>query len=149
MTDTAVYLEVRRNLEGLRNFLINNEHALRSGLDSLSMVVPQMRHLTGNLVTVMEQFHATLEGVKSITYSDIELLMAFSGHLQSFFSGNPLLPEAPETRKDLVKNTQLLSELNTLAQMREDLVQLTEDIIFQVRGLRHADEGVSAPSWVN
>ncbi len=149
MTDSAVYLDVRNNLEVLRNFLINNEHALRSGLDSLSVVVPQVRHLTGNLVTVMEQFHATLEGVKSITYSDVELLVAFSGHLQSFLSGNPMLPENPESRGDLKQSTTLLSGLNTLAQMREELVQLTEDIIFQVRGLRHSEEGVSSSNWVN
>lgn len=149
MTDSAVYLDVRKNLEVLRNFLINNEHALRSGLDSLSTVVPQIRHLTGNLVTVMEQFHATLEGVKSITYSDVELLMTFSGHLQKFLSCNPMLPEQPESRGDLMHNTTLLSGLNTLAQMREELVQLTEDIIFQVRGLRHGEEGVPTSSWVN
>ena len=122
---------------------------LRSGLDSLSTVVPQIRHLTGNLVAIMEQFHSTLEGVKSITYSDVELLMTFSGHLQDFLSGNPMLPEDPECRGDLVHNTKLLSGLNTLAQMREELVQLTEDIIFQVRGLRHAEEGVPTPNWVN
>ncbi|MCO6411671.1 MAG: hypothetical protein J5I92_02910, partial [Thiogranum sp.] len=75
MTDAAVYRDVRKNLEVLRNFLINNEQALRSGLDSLSSVVPQVRHLTGNMVTIMEQFRATLESVKSITYADIELLM--------------------------------------------------------------------------
>lgn len=149
MTDSAVYRDVRKNLEVLRNFLINNEHALRSGLDSLSTVVPQIRHLTGNLVTIMEQFHTTLEGVKSITYSDVELLVAFSGHLRNFLSGNPMLPEAPESRGDLVHNTQLLSGLSTLAQMREELVQLTEDIIFQVRGLRHVEEGVATPNWVN
>jgi len=149
MTDSAVYLDVKKNLEVLRNFLINNEHALRSGLDALSTVVPQIRHVTGNLVSVMEQFHATLEGVKRITYSDVELLMAFSGHLQSFLSGNPMLPEEPETRGDLMRNTTLLSGLNTLAQMREELVQLTEDIIFQVRGLRHAEEGTPVPNWVN
>jgi hypothetical protein len=149
MTDSAVYLDVKKNLEVLRNFLINNEHALRSGLDALSTVVPQIRHVTGNLVSVMEQFHATLEGVKRITYSDVELLMAFSGHLQSFLSCNPMLPEEPETRGDLMRNTTLLSGLNTLAQMREELVQLTEDIIFQVRGLRHAEEGTPAPNWVN
>lgn len=149
MTDSAVYLDVKKNLEVLRNFLINNEHALRSGLDALSTVVPQIRHVTSNLVSVMEQFHATLEGVKRITYSDVELLMAFSGHLQSFLSGNPMLPEEPETRGDLMRNTTLLSGLNTLAQMREELVQLTEDIIFQVRGLRHAEEGTPAPNWVN
>lgn len=149
MTDSAVYLDVKKNLEVLRNFLINNEHALRSGLDSLSTVVPQIRHVTGNLVSVMEQFHATLEGVKRITYSDVELLMAFSGHLQSFLSGNPLLPEEPASRGDLTSNTVLLSGLSTLAQMREELVQLTEDIIFQVRGLRHAEEGTPAPAWVN
>lgn len=149
MTDSAVYRDVRKNLEVLRNFIINNEQALRSGLESLATVVPQIRHLTGNLVTVMEQFHATLEGVKTITYSDVELLMAFSGHLQKFLSGNPMLPEEPDSRGDLVHNTNLLSGLSTLAQMREDLVQLTEDIIFQVRGLRHADDGVPAPTWVN
>lgn len=149
MTDSAVYLDVKKNLEVLRNFLINNEHALRSGLDALATVVPQIRHVTGNLVSVMEQFHTTLEGVKRITYSDVELLMAFSGHLQSFLSGNPLLSEEPASRGDLTRNTALLSGLSTLAQMREELVQLTEDIIFQVRGLRHTEEGTPAPAWVN
>ena len=149
MTDSTVYQDVRRNLEVLRNFLINNEQALRSGLESLSTVVPQIRHLTGNLVSVMEQFHSTLEGVKRITYSDVELLMAFSGHLQNFLSGNPMLPESPESRGDLMHNTTLLSGLNTLAQMREELVQITEDIIFQIRGLRHGEDGVPAPTWVN
>ncbi len=149
MTDAIVYQEVRKNLEGLRNFLINNEHSLRSGLDSLSSVVPQVRHLTGNLVTIMEQFRATLESVKSITYSDIELLMAFSGHLQSFLSHkNPLLPEEPEQGAEMSNSTNLLSGLNELAQMREELVQITEDIIFQVRGLRN-DDAKSAPAWVN
>ena len=84
MSDVAVYHDVRKNLEVLRNFLINNEQALRSGLDSLSSVVPQVRHLTSNMVTIMEQFRSTLDNVKSITYSDIELLMTFSGHLQDF-----------------------------------------------------------------
>jgi hypothetical protein len=32
--------------------------------------------------------------------------------------------------------------------MREELVQITEDIIFQVRGLRPED-AKSAPVWVN
>lgn len=149
MTDAAVYLDVKKNLEGLRNFLINNEHALRSGLDSLTKVVPQVRHLSSNMETILEQFHATLEGVKAITYSDIELLISFSGHLQSFVAGNPLLAEDPESRGDLTHNTQLLAGLNTLATMREELVQLTEDIIFQVRGLRSAEEKTLSPSWVN
>ena len=148
MTDTVVYEELKKNLELLRNFIINNEVALRSGLESMSTVVPQVRHLTGNMVSIMEQFRTTLDGVKSITYTDIELLMSFSGHLQSFLSGNPLLPVEPEHRADLVSNTQLLSGLNTLASMREDLVQITEDIIFQVRGLRH-DDAKGAPNWVN
>ena len=149
MSDATVYQEVRKNLEVLRNFLINNEQGLRSGLESLSCVVPQVRHLTGNLVTIMEQFRATLDSVKSITYSDIELLMAFSGHLQSFLSRkNPLLPEEPEHSADLTSNSNLLSGLNDLAQMREELVQITEDIIFQVRGLR-VEEGQSTPVWVN
>ncbi len=148
MTDAAVYEDLKKNLELLRNFIINNEVALRSGLDSMSTVVPQVRHLTGNMVSIMEQFRTTLDGIKSITYTDIELLMSFSGHLQSFLSGNPLLPDEPEHRADLVSNTQLLSGLNTLASMREDLVQITEDIIFQVRGLRH-DEDKKAPNWVN
>ena len=149
MTESAVYLDVRKNLQVLRNFLINNEHTLRSGLDSLSTVVPQIRHLTSNLVTVMEQFHTTLSAVKNITHSDVELLMTFSGHLQNFLSGNPILPEDPEGRGDLLHNTTLMSGLNTLAQMREELVQLTEDIIFQVRGLHHSEEGVPASNWVN
>lgn len=148
MTDTVVYEELKKNLELLRNFIINNEVALRSGLESMSTVVPQVRHLTGNMVSIMEQFRTTLDGVKSITYTDIELLMSFSGHLQSFLSGNPLLPVEPEHRADLVSNTQLLSGLNSLASMREDLVQITEDIIFQVRGLRH-DDAKKAPNWVN
>lgn len=149
MTDAAVYHNVRKNLEVLRNFLMNNEQALRSGLDSLSSVVPQVRHLTGNMVTIMEQFRATLENVKSITYGDIELLMTFSGHLQDFLSRkNPLLPEDPEHSADLSNNANLLSGLNDLAQMREELVQITEDIIFQVRGLR-IEEGQSTPAWVN
>ncbi len=148
MTDAVVYEELKKNLELLRNFIINNELALRSGLESMSTVVPQIRHLTSNMVSIMEQFRATLDGVKSITYSDIELLMSFSGHLQSFLSGNPLLPVEPEHRADLVSNTQLLSGLNSLASMREDLVQITEDIIFQVRGLRH-DDAKKAPNWVN
>jgi len=149
MTDADVYRDVRKNLEGLRNFLINNEQSLRSGLDSLSGVVPQVRHLTGNMVTIMEQFRATLEDVKSISYSDVELLMAFSGHLQSFLSNkNPLLPEEPEHSADLTKSSNLLSGLNDLAQMREELVQITEDIIFQVRGLR-PEEATTAPTWVN
>jgi hypothetical protein len=148
MTDAVVYEELKKNLELLRNFIINNEVALRSGLESMSTVVPQVRHLTGNMVSVMEQFRTTLDGVKSITYSDIELLMSFSGHLQGFLSGNPLLPVEPEHRADLVSNTQLLSGLNSLASMREDLVQITEDIIFQVRGLRH-DDAKKAPNWVN
>lgn len=149
MTDAAVYQDVRKNLEGLRNFLINNEHALRSGLDSLSTVVPQVRHLTGNMVAIMEQFRSTLDSVKSITHSDIELLMSFSGHLQSFLAkDNPLLPEEPEHSADLINNANLLSGLNSLAKMREELVQLTEDIIFQVRGLRH-DDAKTAPTWVN
>lgn len=148
MTDAVVYEELKKNLELLRNFIINNELALRSGLESMSTVVPQIRHLTSNLVSIMEQFRTTLDGVKSITYSDIELLMSFSGHLQSFLSGNPLLPVEPEHRADLVSNTQLLSGLNSLASMREDLVQITEDIIFQVRGLRH-DDAKKAPNWVN
>jgi hypothetical protein len=149
MTDAAVYQDVRKNLEGLRKFLIDNEQALRSGLESLSSVVPQVRHLTGNMVSIMEQFRSTLESVKSITYADIELLMEFSGHLQSFLSGkNPLLPEAPEHGADLTNNSNLLSGLSDLAQMREELVQITEDIIFQVRGLRPED-AKSAPVWVN
>lgn len=148
MTDAGVYEELKKNLELLRNFIINNEVALRSGLESMSTVVPQVRHLTGNMVSIMEQFRTTLDGVKSITYTDIELLMSFSGHLQSFLSGNPLLPVEPEHRADLVSNTQLLSGLNSLASMREDLVQITEDIIFQVRGLRH-DDAKKAPNWVN
>lgn len=148
MTDAVVYEELKKNLELLRNFIINNEVALRSGLESMSTVVPQVRHLTGNMVSIMEQFRTTLDGVKSITYTDIELLMSFSGHLQSFLSGNPLLPVEPEHRADLVSNTQLLSGLNSLASMREDLVQITEDIIFQVRGLRH-DDAKKAPNWVN
>ena len=148
MTDTAIYEDVRKNLEGLRNFLINNEYALRSGIDTLSTVVPQIRHLTGNLVTVMEQFRTTLEDVKSITFSDIELLMTFSSHLQRFLSANPLLPAEPENGSDLIRNNYLLSGLGSLAQMREELVQLTEDIIFQVRGLRPED-AKHAPNWVN
>lgn len=148
MTDAAVYEDLKKNLELLRNFIINNEVALRNGLESMSSVVPQVRHLTGNMVSIMEQFRTTLDGVKSITYTDIELLMSFSGHLQSFLSGNPLLPVEPEHRADLVSNTQLLSGLNTLAAMREDLVQITEDIIFQIRGLRH-DDAKKAPNWVN
>jgi hypothetical protein len=148
MTDAVVYEELKKNLELLRNFIINNEVALRSGLESMSTVVPQVRHLTGNMVSIMEQFRTTLDGVKSITYSDIELLMSFSGHLQSFLTGNPLLPVEPEHRADLVSNAQLLSGLNSLASMREDLVQITEDIIFQVRGLRHED-AKKAPNWVN
>ncbi|MBU1191528.1 MAG: hypothetical protein KKE76_07420 [Gammaproteobacteria bacterium] len=148
MTDAVVYEELKKNLELLRNFIINNEVALRSGLESMSTVVPQVRHLTGNMVSIMEQFRTTLDGVKSITYSDIELLMSFSGHLQGFLSGNPLLPVEPEHRADLVSNAQLLSGLNSLASMREDLVQITEDIIFQVRGLRHED-AKKAPNWVN
>lgn len=149
MTDAAVYRDVRKNLEVLRNFLIQNEQALRSGLDSLASVVPQVRHLTGNMVTIMEQFRSTLEDVKSITYGDIELLMEFSGHLQSFLSRkNPLLPEEPEHSADLTNSSNLLSGLNDLAQMREELVQITEDIIFQVRGLRPED-AKSTPQWVN
>ncbi len=149
MTDAAVYQDVRKNLETLRNFLMNNEQALRSGLDSLSSVVPQVRHLTGNMVTIMEQFRSTLDSVKSITYSDVELLMAFSGHLHDFLSDkNPLLPEEPEHSADLNNGANLLSGLNDLAQMREELVQITEDIIFQVRGLR-VEESASAPTWVN
>lgn len=148
MTDAVVYEDLKKNLELLRNFIINNEVALRSGLESMSTVVPQVRHLTGNMVTIMEQFRTTLDGVKSITYNDVELLMTFSGHLQSFLTGNPLLPVEPEHRADLMSNTQLLSGLNTLASMREDLVQITEDIIFQVRGLRH-DDANKAPNWVN
>ncbi|MBI5462283.1 MAG: hypothetical protein HY941_08880 [Gammaproteobacteria bacterium] len=148
MTDAVIYEELKKNLQGLRNFILNNELTLRSGLETMSTVVPQIRHLTGNLVSIMEQFHATLNGVKSITMNDIELLMAFSGHLQSFLSGNPLLPAEPEHQGDLVRNTQLLAGLNSLAQMREELAQLTEDIIFQVRGLR-SDEHTPSPSWVN
>lgn len=148
MTDAAVYEDLKKNLELLRNFIINNEVALRSGLESMSTVVPQIRHLTGNMVSIMEQFRTTLDGVKSITYNDVELLMTFSGHLQSFLTGNPLLPVEPEHRADLMSNTQLLSGLNSLASMREDLVQITEDIIFQVRGLRH-DDAKKAPNWVN
>lgn len=149
MTDADVYRDVRKNLEGLRNFLINNEQSLRSGLDSLSGVVPQVRHLTSNMVTIMEQFRATLEDVKTISYADIELLTAFSGHLHSFLSkDNPLLPEAPEQSADLARSSNLLSGLNDLAQMREELVQITEDIIFQVRGLR-PEEATPAPTWVN
>lgn len=148
MTDAVVYEDLKNNLELLRNFIINNESALRNGLDSMATVVPQIRHLTGNMVSIMEQFRSTLDGVKSITYSDVELLMAFSGHLQSFLSGNPLLPDEPEHRSDLVRNSQLLSGLNSLAQMREELVTLTEDIIFQVRGLRSEDHA-SKPNWVN
>ena len=92
---------------------------------------------------------STLESVKSITYADIELLMEFSGHLQSFLSGkNPLLPEEPEHSADLTNHSRLLSGLSDLAQMREELVQITEDIIFQVRGLRPED-AKSAPVWVN
>ena len=148
MTDAVVYEDLKKNLALLRNFIINNELALRTGLDSVSKVVPQVRHLTSNMVSIMEQFRTTLDDVKSITYSDIELLMSFSGHLHSFLSGNPLLPDEPEHRTDLVNNTQLLSGLNSLASMREDLVQITEDIIFQVRGLRH-DDAKKAPNWVN
>lgn len=148
MTDATIYEELKKNLQGLSNFIINNELTLRSGLDTMSTVVPQIRHLTGNLVTIMEQFHSTLDGVKSITLNDVELLMAFSGHLQSFLSGNPLLPVEPEHRSDLVRNTQLLSGLSSLAQMREELAQITEDIIFQVRGLR-TEEHAPKPSWVN
>jgi len=149
MTDEDVYRDVRKNLEGLRNFIINNEQALRSGLDSLSGVVPQVRHLTGNMVTIMEQFRSTLEDVKSISYADIELLTAFSGHLHSFLSRkNPLLPEEPEHNTDLTNSFNLLSGLNDLAQMREELVQITEDIIFQVRGLR-PEEAAPTPTWVN
>lgn len=148
MTDAAIYEQLRSNLQGLRNFISNNEFTLRSGLETMSAVVPQVRHLTANLVSVMEQFHATLEGVKEITLSDIELLVAFSGHLHSFLNGNPLLPAEPEHRGDLVRNTQLLGGLSSLAQMREELVQLTEDIIFQVRGLRSEDRA-TAPSWIN
>lgn len=149
MTDAAVYQDVRKNLEEMRNFLMNNEQSLRSGLESLSTVVPQVRHLTGNLVTIMEQFRATLEEVKSISYGEIELLVAFSSHLKSFLSDdNPLLPEEPEHSADLTGNTNLLSGLNDLTQMREELVQITEDIIFQVRGLRN-EEAKPAPAWVN
>ena len=149
MTDASVYQDVRKNLEGLRNFIINNEHALRSGLDTLSGVVPQVRHLTSNMVTIMEQFRATLEDVKSISYNDIELLIAFSGHLQSFLSNkNPLLPEEPEHTADLTNSSRLLSGLSDLAHMREELVQITEDIIFQIRGLR-PEKATPAPVWVN
>jgi predicted Zn-dependent protease with MMP-like domain len=148
MTDAVIYEQLKANLQGLRNFIINNEMTLRSGLETMSTVVPQVRHLTANLVTVMEQFHATLEGVKEITLSDIELLMTFSGHLHSFLSGNPMLPTEPEHRADLVRNTQLMGGLNALAHMREELVQLTEDIIFQVRALR-TEERATTPSWVN
>lgn len=149
MNDAGVYREVRANLESLRNFLINNEQALRSGLDSLSGVVPQVRHLTGNMVAIMEQFRTTLDDVKSISYNDIELLIAFSGHLQSFLSQkNPLLPEEPKHSADLANSSSLLAGLNDLAQMREELVQITEDIIFQVRGLR-PEENTPAPAWVN
>ena len=148
MTDAMIYEELRTNLQGLRNFIINNELVLRSGLDTMSTVVPQIRHLTGNLVSIMEQFHSTLDGVKKITMTDIELLMSFSGHLQSFLSGNPLLPTEAEHQGDLVRNTQLLAGLNSLAQMREELAQLTEDIIFQVRSLR-TEDNAPKPSWVN
>ena len=148
MTDAVIYEQLKANLQGLRSFIINNELALRSGLETMSTVVPQVRHLTGNLVTIMEQFRATLDGVKNITFSDVELLMAFSGHLQSFLSGNPLLPIEPEHRGDLVRNNQLLSGLSSLAQMREELVEITEDIIFQVRGLRSEDHA-PAPNWIN
>ena len=148
MTDAVIYEQLRSNLQGLRNFIINNEITLRSGLETMSTVVPQVRHLTANLVTVMEQFHATLEGVKEITLSDVELLVTFSGHLHQFLTGNPLLPAEPQHRSDLVRNTQLLGGLNALAHMREELVQLTEDIIFQVRSLR-SEEHAPTPSWVN
>lgn len=74
---------------------------------------------------------------------------AFSGHLHSFLSKkNPLLPEEPEHSADLANSSNLLSGLNNLAQMREELVQITEDIIFQVRGLR-PEETTPAPTWVN
>jgi hypothetical protein len=148
MTDAVIYEEVRKNLQGLRNFILNNEVVLRTGLESMSTVVPQVRHLTSNLITIMEQFHSTLNNVKKITMSDVEMLMAFSGHLQSFLSGNPLLPEDSADQGDLVRNTQLLAGLNSLAQMREELAELTEDLIFQVRGLRPDDHSPS-PSWVN
>jgi len=107
-----------------------------------------VRHLTGNGI-IMEQFRATLEDVKTITYSDIELLMDFSGHLQSFLSRkNPLLPEEPEHSADVSNGSQPLSGLNDLAQMREELVQITEDIIFRIRGLR-PEQATPAPAWVN
>ncbi len=148
MTEPVIYEEVKKNLQSLRNFILNNELVLRTGLDTMSAVVPQVRHLASNLIAIMEQFHSTLNNVKKITMSDVELLMAFSGHMQSFLSGNPLLPEEQEVQSDLVRNTQLLAGLNSLATMREELADLTEDLILQVRGLRSEDHS-PAPSWVN
>jgi hypothetical protein len=74
--------------------------------------------------------------------------MAFSGHMQKFLSGNPLLAEEQDVQGDLARNTQLLAGLNSLATMREELAELTEDLILQVRGLR-SDDHSPAPNWVN
>ncbi len=132
-----LYHELRDSLQGVKQFLDGNLHALRPGMQTLFAALPQSRHLLDNLIYLLNGFKLNLQQLDVGQIPSIPEISSFAIQLETFLqSAQDLLPEEPTVYRDVQRTARVLTSLDSLEEVKGELMFLVDSIVGQLYELK-------------
>ncbi len=133
----GLYHELRNSLQGVKQFLDSNLHALKPGMQTLFAAVPQSRHLLDNLIYLLNGFKLNLQQLDVGQIPSVPEMTSFALQMGTFLqSAQDLLPDEPTVVRDVQRTARVLTSLGSLDEVKGELLYLVDSIVGQLYELK-------------
>lgn len=125
-----VYFQLRDSVRDLMTFLDGNTENIKSAINAMATVMPQMRHQVNNLIYVVENLRDTIANIDTASIPNVNELVTLGAKIDEVLrAAIEFLPDEPDTMIDVKRTTLVLSDLPALGESKGDIVDSLNGII--------------------
>jgi phage-related minor tail protein len=137
MADSNLYTDLKKALQDFKDFLHTNVQTIKPAIQALKSLIPQVGDLIDKLVGLMDQLKAEINKLDVSNIPGLSQVSTFTASIKTLLTtAENLLPDEKSAIDDVLKVVDVVSGLPSLDTVKQDILQLIEDIKTDLNSLK-------------
>lgn len=137
MADSNLFADLKKALQDFKDFLHNNVQTIKPAIQALKSLIPQIGDLIDKLISLMDQLKAEISKLDVSNIPGLSQVSTFTQGIKTLLTtAENLLPAEKAAIDDVLKVVDVVSGLPSLDAVKQDILQLIEDIKTDLNSLK-------------
>ena len=136
-TPTTLFEDLKKALADFKKFLDDNIGTIKPAIVALRSLIPQITDLLTKLIDLLTKIKTEIDKLASTPIPGVDKVAAFTSGIKTLLqAAENLLPDEKSTIDDVLKVTDVVTGLPSVADLQKEIDSLLDAIIAHLNSLK-------------